>query len=66
MISFVVILGLRAKEGNALILSRMWSAVIMRVVDRTVNASSRRWSESRMRENLTHGSRWQGMKTKIG
>ncbi len=31
----------------------------------TVHASGRRLSESRMRANLTYGSRWQGMETRI-
>jgi len=30
-----------------------------------LNAAGRRLSESRMRENLTYGSRWQGMETRI-
>src|SRR4029450_13311742 len=29
----------------------------------TVNASGRRWSESRMRENRTYGVRWRGLET---
>ena len=32
----------------------------------TSKAAGRRLSESRMRENLTSGSRWQGMETRIG
>ena len=32
---------------------------------KTLKAARRRLSESRMRENLTSGSRWQGMKTRI-
>jgi hypothetical protein len=32
----------------------------------TLKAPRRRLSESRMRANLTSGSRWQGMKTRIG
>ena len=31
----------------------------------TLKAARRRLSESRMRENLTYGSRWQGMETRI-
>jgi len=31
----------------------------------TLKAPGRRLSESRMRENLTSGSRWQGMETRI-
>jgi len=31
----------------------------------TVHAIGRRLSESRMRETLTYGSRWQGMETRI-
>jgi hypothetical protein len=31
----------------------------------TLKAAERRLSESRMRENLTYGSRWQGMETRI-
>ena len=30
----------------------------------TLKAARRRLSESRMRENLTYGSRWQGMETR--
>jgi hypothetical protein len=30
------------------------------------NAPGRRWSVSRMRENLTYGLKWQGMETRIG
>ena len=33
---------------------------------RAVQATGRRLSESRMRANLTSGSRWQGMETSIG
>jgi len=32
---------------------------------KTLKAEGRRLSESRMRANLTYGSRWQGMETRI-
>ena len=34
--------------------------------DMGLHADRRNLSESRMRENLTSGSRWQGMETGIG
>ena len=42
----------------------MWQAEKEERV-RAVQATGRRLSESRMRENLTYGSRWQGMETRI-
>jgi len=42
----------------------MWQADKAAVMG-TMKASGRRLSESRMRENLTYGSRWQGMETRI-
>jgi len=42
----------------------MWQADKAAVTG-TMKASGRRLSESRMRENLTYGSRWQGMETGI-
>ena len=42
----------------------MWQADKAAVTG-TTKASGRRLSESRMRENLTYGSRWQGMETRI-
>jgi len=37
-----------------------------RCFDTGLHADRRNLSESRMRENLTYGSRWQGMETGIG
>jgi hypothetical protein len=37
-----------------------------RCFDKGLHADRRNLSESRMRENLTYGSRWQGMETGIG
>ena len=37
-----------------------------RCFDIGLHADRRNLSESRMRENLTYGSRWQGMETGIG
>jgi hypothetical protein len=42
----------------------MWQADKAAVTG-TAKAAGRRLSESRMRENLTYGSRWQGMETRI-
>jgi hypothetical protein len=37
-----------------------------RCFDIGLHADRRNLSESRMRENLTYGSKWQGMETGIG
>jgi hypothetical protein len=43
----------------------MWQVIKIGMVN-NLKASRRRLLESRVRENLMSGSRWQGMETRIG
>ena len=55
---------LMAKRQRVSVSDQMW-LVEKDCVSKPLKAPRRRLSESRMRENLTYGSRWQGMETRI-
>jgi len=42
----------------------LWRVVVEKVRHGTSHASGRRLSETRVRENLMHGLRWQGVETR--
>jgi hypothetical protein len=55
---------LRAKRRRAIWFGLKWQAIKIGMVN-NLKAPRRRLSVSRMRKNLTSGSMWQGMETRI-